>query len=752
MLLDNQNKNNGLRKSILSAAILLALMPSAATAEDITYSCQTSGSGSLCSPSTHDGVKFLRNQTQTWNNVLSPAIADGGSYTYTVSSSDNTVILENTTASGVDYVVGASHFTHGLVKNNTVIINDGIVNHDVIGAISHRPSYVNNTVTINGGHIKGDVYGTSGGGGIMPWQKGNTVNLYGGKIDGNVYTVGKWGKLYNNGIINIYQGANGKPQFSDTTVLKNKEPSSGGGGDTTSKSTLALHTTGITAGNIEKFRYLHFYAQPDTKNGDTFLTLKTPDATDISQAKVGVGVEGSNQRLKVGDTLTLINKEGNGQLVTPADLSNAAKDDDKEEHQGQVVWAAGMQGIVAEYEFEIKKDDNDPNNLIAVTQKVPNNGGGNGGGGGGNGGNGGNNGGGGGGNGGNGGNNGDDGDNGNDGNGDNNGGNGDNGGNDNSGNNDNNGDDAGTLHPQTTSLLESGLAGLDFVNRGADLANGAGMSQLRSGDAGLQAFGALRAGNYRTETGSHIDVKGANILLGAGGVVNNSAGQLHIGAYVEGGTGSYDSFNDFTDAPDVRADGDTKYYGVGAMARQTFANNLYLQAGVRAGESDTDYHSSDLQGAVGASVDFSTKRDYAGANIGVGYTMDINDKLSVTPSAQLLYTDFDKAQKVVEGSTFNFDSIDSLRSRVGAEVNYQLSETSRLYGNLAWEREHRGEANGKVLGMDMLAPTIEGNTGIIEIGTSFAPNKNLKINLGAAGNVGKRRGIEANASMRYRFD
>ncbi len=308
------------------------------------------------------------------------------------------------------------------------------------------------------------------------------------------------------------------------------------------------------------------------------------------------------------------------------------------------------------------------------------------------------------------------------------------------------------VNPQTKSLLESGLAGVDFVNHGADLASGDGMQQLvqASANTGVNTFGAIGGGKYRTETGSHIDVKGANLLLGAGSSINNSAGQLHVGAYVEGGTGSYDSFNDFANAPSVRAHGNTKYYGLGLMLKQDFSNNLYVEGGLRFGKSKTSYNSSDLQGAIG-NVSFKTKRSYTGATLGAGYQFKINDKMSLTPSARLLYTRLSGTSKVVQGTNFHFDSVRSLRTQLGAKLDYQLNDSARLYSSLTWEREHKGAAKGRVLGLNMPAPSMKGDTGIVELGAQFTPNKNLTIKVGAAGSFGKRRGGEANIGIKYDF-
>ncbi|PIE45080.1 MAG: hypothetical protein CSA44_02635, partial [Gammaproteobacteria bacterium] len=515
---------------------------------------------------------------------------------------------------------------------------------------------------ISGGTVTGN---NTGGASGTRSATGNSVTISGGIITGDKVVGGysRGGDAINN-TISIKKGTGGNPSFWADTQLYG-----GFDGDTTTHNevktgnTLNLHTTGIKVKNIFNFENLHFYIQGDTAADDTFLTLTDSANTNITGTNIGVGVEGSQSLLDVGDKVVLIKKQGTGTLTDPNPGNNTS----------------GMHGIAASYEFEIKKEDTQT--LIAETTKRPD-----------------------------------------------------------------------AAHSQTKSLLESGLAEVDFVNRGADLANSSGMQQLvqASDHTGIKAFGAIGGGKYRTETGSHIDVKGANLLLGAGSSINNSAGQLHVGAYAEGGTGSYDSVNDFANAPNVRAHGNTKYYGLGVMLKQDFSNNLYVEGGLRFGKSQTTYNSSDLQGAIG-SISFKTKRNYTGATLGAGYRFKVNDKMSITPSARLLYTRLGGTSRVVQGTNFYFDSVRSLRTQLGAKLDYQLNDAARLYSSLTWEREHKGMAKGRVLGLNMPAPSMKGNTGIVEFGAQFIPNKNLIIDVGAAGSFGKRQGGEANIGIKYDF-
>ncbi len=618
---------------------------------------------------------------------------------------NNHVIIKN---GAVDMsVVGGSGRYDSTVENNSVTVLDGTIRWSVYGASARRDSKVNNnTVNISGGTIKGDVYGAH-----TTRQNSNatnnTVNISGGTIKGDIYGANTEQSSAINNMVHI----SGSPTFSEETILYGGRDYNFANTDVTTGNTLDLHTTGLVAKNIKNFENLHFYAPKDTKKGDVFLTLKDTKDTDIKGSKVSVGIEGKNELLSTNDEVILIKKES-GDLLTDSDKLPNAK---------------GMHGIGIEYNFEIKKEDN---NLIACVDKCkeepetkpepakpepvkpepvkpepvkpepvkpepvkpepvkpepvkP--------------------------------------------------------------------EPAATVHPQTKSLLESGLAETNFVNRGADLANGTGMQQLTTTNEGFGTFGAISGNNYRTETGSYIDVDGVNLLIGAGGTLDNGAGTLNLGAYVEGGIGSYDSFIELPDTSTVEADGDIKYVGIGAMMQQQFNNSAFVETGVRLGKVSTDYQTNDLKGASTGTVKFDTERSYMGANIGIGYQAQINDDVSVTPSAKVFYTKFDNVEEVIEGSTYQFDAVTSLRGRLGADIDYQLSDETQIYTKVAWEREFRGDASGTVLGLDMPSPTLEGNTGIIGVGVNYAPSDELNFNLGAEGSFGKRKGVGANASLKYEF-
>ena len=314
---------------------------------------------------------------------------------------------------------------------------------------------------------------------------------------------------------------------------------------------------------------------------------------------------------------------------------------------------------------------------------------------------------------------------------------------------------SGRLNPQTKSLLEGRLAGLSLVNQGADLAAGEGLDQaVKQAQKGGSFFMALSGGKSRYKTGSHVDLTGASILAGVAAQLPNSSGQFTLGGFLEAGRADYDSSNSFDDAPSVYAEGDVRYYGAGLLGQQDFSNNWYVQGSARAGKLKTSYRSADLQNYLGQGASYDSDRSYTGLHLGLGHVLPMGqtgDSLNLY--GKIFWNRTGSDTQTILGDTFSFDSLESLRSRLGMRYTHKLNNNGSVYGGLAWEHEYRGVARGKVYGLSMLEPRLRGSSGMLEAGVKFSPekNKNLTLEVGLQGYAGKRQGVLANARLKYAF-
>ena len=315
----------------------------------------------------------------------------------------------------------------------------------------------------------------------------------------------------------------------------------------------------------------------------------------------------------------------------------------------------------------------------------------------------------------------------------------------------------GKVLEQTKSPVETQAAAAAFLNSGADLLVGSGIANMTAATSAEDGaiFGAMGGGSMRYKTGSYADVKGYNLAMGFGKAVNNNAGKLTFGPFIEYGKGEYTSNLD----GGIRGDGNTKYYGVGVLARQDNNSGVYYEGSLRYGRRDADYASGDLIGAGGSQVysSYDSSSAYYGAHLGIGKVTGLNDTTKADVYAKFMYTHQNGDSVALRGEgageEYDFDAVDSTRVRVGARVSKAYSERGTGYAGLAYEYEFDGEAKATVLGFSTPSPSIKGSSGLLELGyilqAKGANDPAIDINLQGWG--GKKQGFTGNVNFVWKF-
>ena len=317
--------------------------------------------------------------------------------------------------------------------------------------------------------------------------------------------------------------------------------------------------------------------------------------------------------------------------------------------------------------------------------------------------------------------------------------------------------DGGKVLEQTKSPVETQAATAAFLNSGADMLAGSGiasMSEATSAEDGA-IFGVMGGGSMRYKTGSYADVKGYNLAMGFGKAVTNSAGRLTFGPFIEYGKGEYTSHLD----GGIRGDGNTKYYGVGVLARQDNNSGVYYEGSLRYGRMDSDYASGDLinfaDNRVQTSYDSSSA--YYGAHLGIGKVNKLNDTTKADVYAKFMYTHQNGDSVALRGEgvgeVYDFDAVDSTRVRVGARVSRDYSARGTGYAGLAYEYEFDGEARATVLGFSTPSPSIKGSSGLLELGYILQPKgaNDPAIDINLQGWGGKKQGFTGNVNFVWKF-
>jgi outer membrane autotransporter protein len=202
----------------------------------------------------------------------------------------------------------------------------------------------------------------------------------------------------------------------------------------------------------------------------------------------------------------------------------------------------------------------------------------------------------------------------------------------------------------------------------------------------------------------------------------------------------------------VRGEGDTSYYGLGALARRESAQRgsgrTYTEGSLRVGQVKTDFQ-SDL-GSPGTNARYDAKSVYCGLHLGAGFLREIGGGASLDLYGKLLYTRTGSDSLHVLGDPVELSAVSSLRARAGARYVKEIGGRNNFYVGLAYDHEFDGKAKGTANGSAIAVPDLKGGTGIGEIGVTFkgrASQADLKLE----GYTGRREGFGFGAQFKWFF-
>ena len=307
---------------------------------------------------------------------------------------------------------------------------------------------------------------------------------------------------------------------------------------------------------------------------------------------------------------------------------------------------------------------------------------------------------------------------------------------------------------QSKALSEGFLTGLALLNETANRVAEQGMGHAvraarkseASPDSG-SAFVLASGGSSRYDSGSYADLHSTSLVAGLSWGKHAAAGRATLGAFVEYGDGSYDTYNSFADAASVRGKGDLRHAGGGVLGRFDLDSGAYVEGSIRGGALRNKFRSSDLGS-------YTTASAYYGAHAGAGYVLPINRAASVDAYGKYFWTRVEGDFVMLPtGDPVKFDAADSSRLRLGARVSFAVSDSVTPYAGLAYEREFAAKAKGEGYGYAINKPSLDGDTGIGELGLSVKPSKTLplSVDLSVQGYTGKREGVTGSLLVRYAF-
>jgi outer membrane autotransporter protein len=310
------------------------------------------------------------------------------------------------------------------------------------------------------------------------------------------------------------------------------------------------------------------------------------------------------------------------------------------------------------------------------------------------------------------------------------------------------------------------LAGLILINQGTELAAGQGLDEAvrvarmasLPGGSGLGVFATLSGGRSRYDTGSHLNMESLSLMAGLSFGFDFSPSFLTVGAFIEYGNGSYDSYNSFVNAASVNGDGEMRIFGGGVAGRLDFADNgkahLYTEGSLRVGTIHNEFDSHDLLDAMGHRAQFVSSSSYLGFHFGLGCIFPVTQSATFDLYGKYFWTRQEgESVRLSTGDPVTFEDADSSRLRLGLRLTYAVSERFDMYIGAAWENEFDGVAGASTNGFAIDKPSLRGDTGIGMLGISLKPSESfpMTIDLWAQGYAGKRKGVTGSLRLSIGF-
>lgn len=325
-----------------------------------------------------------------------------------------------------------------------------------------------------------------------------------------------------------------------------------------------------------------------------------------------------------------------------------------------------------------------------------------------------------------------------------------------------------TLRYETKSLVESNMASIASINNNADVLVDMGYSSAAEAVAAMKNSDASAANSFapyaaigysklKQNSGSYVNTKGVGFNIGFAKEISSGGSKMIFGPFVEYGRGSYDSH--LEDQCDTRGDGKTRSVGIGAMIRSENNDGMYYEGSLRFGRVTTDFDSVNMVPDLGIRCQYDTTNNYYGAHVGIGKVLQLNDKSKLDVYGKLFLTQMEgHSVHLSTGENYEFDNVNSIRSRLGFRYTTNMGEKSKFYGGLAWQHEFDGTSSATYLhptdpsrNLNTPSPSVKGNTAMLELGVLLANSNNFSVDLGLRGYAGKQQGSAVNARFNWSF-
>ena len=275
-------------------------------------------------------------------------------------------------------------------------------------------------------------------------------------------------------------------------------------------------------------------------------------------------------------------------------------------------------------------------------------------------------------------------------------------------------DDELFLNPDTKLFAETRAAGLALIGNGSDAAAVQGFEAAKAAygeeTGGFAPYASIGGFNLRHETGSYVDTNGMAANLGFARQYERDGYVDTLMPFFEYGRSDYTSHLD----DGARGDGDQHYTG-GILYRRDRDDGLHYEAMIRAGRL-----SGDFKGNIdGIHASYDSDASYIAAEAGLGKIVS-RENTSLDYYGKFFYTRLGSDSTVIhnsqEDNSYDFDSINSYRTRLGVRWTKEINKKESCYAGIGWAYEFDSDARASWRNFNTPTPTMEGSSGFLELG------------------------------------
>lgn len=288
------------------------------------------------------------------------------------------------------------------------------------------------------------------------------------------------------------------------------------------------------------------------------------------------------------------------------------------------------------------------------------------------------------------------------------------------------------------------------INQMADFISGNITTIEAAGAQIFTPFYAITNGSMTYRTGSHVKVRGTNLIVGFSRKIEKPTRRLLIAPLIEYGRGNYDSYLDSGE----HGHGHHRNIGGGIVFSSKLSDGKFYEGSIRAGRIKTDFESNSFGIRKNVYETFKTNSPYIGAHIGVGREIQHSKKEIVTYSLKFLYSHTGAENMTLStGENYHLSSVNSYRIKLGIQEEYEPNNIHNFYLGAGLEYEFNGKAYGEHGGLRTDTPSTKGLSGIFEFGWIIKPrgDEKFSLDLSGVGSVGKNRGLTGRLGINWRF-